>query len=141
MTSTVADVVRRYYQVVADLGSTEAELRSLMADDVRIVEHPNAITPLGAERGLEETVDGFLAGKALLARQTFEIVELLVVGERAAVRARWTGTVGVENPRIPKGSELVAHIAAFVTVDGGCVTRLETFDCYDPVGSSPSPVG
>jgi ketosteroid isomerase-like protein len=139
MTSTVAEVVRRYYGTVADLGSTEDELRALMTDGARIVEHPNAITPGGADRGIEETVRGFLAGKALLADQSFEVEDILVVGDRAAVRATWTGTVGLENPRIPVGTRLVAHIAAFVTVVDGRVARLETFDCYEPMGSASGP--
>jgi ketosteroid isomerase-like protein len=132
MTSDVAEVVRRYYAVVADLGSTEEELAALMAPDVRIVERPNAITPSGADRGLDETLAGFRTGKLLLAEQSFDVHEVVVDGGRAAVRATWAGVVGVDNPRIPKGTRLVSHIAAFVRVREGLIEHLETFDCYEP---------
>jgi hypothetical protein len=48
---------------------------------VRIVEHPNAVTPHGADRTKEQSVAGFLAGKALLSGQTFTVHEVLVDGE------------------------------------------------------------
>jgi ketosteroid isomerase-like protein len=126
-------VVRRYFATVADLGSSEAELRELLHPELVVVEYPNAITPQGAERDLEATVAGFLAGKQLLGRQSFEVHEALAQGDRVAVRATWSGTVGRDTPRLPAGTELVAHVAAFVELEDGLVRRHETFDCYEPL--------
>lgn len=131
MTSDVAEVVRAYYLVVGDLSSRESELSALMHPDATVIEHPNPISPNGARRTAEESLAGFLAGKALLSEQQFDVHEVLVVDERAAVRATWTGTVGVENPRVPVGTTLVAHVAAFLIVKGGRVLHHETFDCYE----------
>lgn len=131
----VAATVRRYYAVVADLASTESDLRAVVDPEAVVVEHPNAITPAGARRSLDETVQGFLAGKTLLAKQTFDIHELLVQGDRAAVRATWTGTIGVDRGPVSAGDRLVAQVAAFVTVRDGHVVAHETFDCYEPFGS------
>src|SRR5919204_2072821 len=83
----VEDVVRRYFAAVADLDSSESDLQALLSPSVRITEHPNAVTPHGAERTLEQSVAGFLAGKQLLSHQSFTVHEVLVTGERAAVRA------------------------------------------------------
>ena len=129
----VEDVVRRYYAIVSDLSSTEDELRPLLAPDVRVTEHPNAITPRGATRDLEATIAGFQGGKALLREQAFEVREVLVAGERAAVRARWRGVVGVDAGPYRAGQELVAHVAALLTVRDGVVVDHETFDCYEPL--------
>jgi ketosteroid isomerase-like protein len=60
----------------------------------------------------------------VLSSQSFEVHELLVSGDRIAVRATWTGTV--------RGRELTAHGAAFVTVADGLIREHETFDCYEP---------
>jgi hypothetical protein len=62
--------------------------------EVRITEHPNAITPHGAVRDRDAIVAGFLAGKRLLVAQAIEIHEVLVSGDRVAVRATWRGTIG-----------------------------------------------
>ena len=123
-------VVRKYFAVVADLASSESDLRALLSPSVRVTEHPNAVTPHGAVRTIDQSVAGFLAGKQLLSDQTFTIHEVLVEGERAAVRATWTGTIGVDRGPFRAGTTLVAHISGFLTVRDGQVVEHETFDCY-----------
>jgi ketosteroid isomerase-like protein len=130
--SDPTSVVRRYFEIVADLGSTEEELLDVLHPDVRITEHPNPITPKGAVRDRDATVAGFLAGKALLSAQSFDIHELIASGERVVVRAEWRGTVGIDTPRLPAGTELVAHVSAWLTVADGLIREHETFDCYEP---------
>ena len=131
--TTTEDVVRRYYATVADLGSTAEELRALLSPQLRVVEHPNLVSPAGAERDLEQTLAGFVAGKALLAEQDFTVHEVLVSGERAAVRATWRGVVGIDAGPFRAGQELEAAVAALVTVRDGVVVEHETFDCYRPL--------
>jgi ketosteroid isomerase-like protein len=135
--ATVESVVRHYYAVVSDLASDETDLRALLADDVRVTEHPNAITPAGAVRDLDTTLQGFRAGKALLREQDFDIHDVLVAGERAAVRATWRGVVGVDAGPFHAGQVLIAHVAALLTVRDGQVVEHETYDCYEPGGTMP----
>jgi ketosteroid isomerase-like protein len=130
--TSVEAVVRRYFATVADLGSTEDDLRPLLDPAVRVVEHPNAVTPQGAVRDLDGTLAGFRAGKALLRAQVFDVHEVLTSGERGAVRATWEATVGADAGPFHAGQELVAHIAALLTVRDGRIVDHETFDCYEP---------
>jgi ketosteroid isomerase-like protein len=118
------DVVRRYYEVVADLDATPDQLAELLHPDLRIVEHPNAINREGTARNRDEALAAYASGKGLLTSQTFDIQELLVSGDRVAVRATWTGTA--------RGTPLTAHVAAFLTVADGLIREHETFDCYEP---------
>jgi ketosteroid isomerase-like protein len=130
--SDPAAVVRRYFEVVSDLGSTEEDLLALLHPDVRITEHPNAISPAGATRDHAAVVTAFRAGKQLLSAQTFDVHEVLADGDRVAVRATWRGTVGLDTPRFPIGTELVAQMCGMLTVSGGLIREHETFDCYEP---------
>jgi ketosteroid isomerase-like protein len=130
--SDPASVVRRYFGIVADLGSPADDLLAVLHPAVRITEHPNAITPRGAVRDRDAAVAGFLAGKRLLAAQTIDVHEVLVSGARVAVRATWRGSVGQATQRLAAGTELVAHIAAMLTVEDGSIREHETFDCYEP---------
>ena len=125
-------VVRQYFATVADVGSTEDDLRSLLDPQLRVVEHPNAVTPFGAVRDVEGTITGFRAGKALLREQVFDVHEVLTSGERAAVRATWRGTIGIDAGPFRAGQELVARIAGLLTVRDGRIVEHETFDCYEP---------
>jgi ketosteroid isomerase-like protein len=133
----VEKVVRRYFDVVADLSSTEEDLRPLLDPDLCVVEHPNAVTPRGAVRGVAETVAGFRSGKALLKEQSFDVHEILTVADRVAIRATWKGTIGVDAGPYRLGQGLVAHVAALITVRHGRVLHHETFDCYDPIKRAP----
>lgn len=134
----VEAVVRRYYAVIADLSSTEADLRPLLSPDLRVTERPNAVAPTGAVRDLEATLAGFRAGKSLLAAQEFEVHEVLARGNRAAVRATWRGVIGVSAGAYRAGQRLTAHVASLLTVRDGLVVEHETFDCYDPL-TGPAP--
>jgi hypothetical protein len=123
MTST-EDVVRRYFAVVADLDSTPDHLAALLHPDAIFLERPNAIAPGGHERDVTATLAGFAAGKARLRSQAIDIHEILVSGDRAAVRSTWRGAVG--------DTEITAHMAGWVTVRDGLILHHETFDCYEP---------
>lgn len=134
--SDVESTVRRYYDVVADLSSGAEDLQPLLAPDLRITEHPNPISPSGAVRDREATIQGFLAGKNLLREQRFDIHEVVVDGERAAARLTWRGVVGVDAGPLSAGQELVAEIASFLTVREGQIVDQQTFDCYHPFADS-----
>ena len=133
LVSDPAAVIRRYFEIVADLGSSRESLVQMLHPDVRVIEHPNAINPRGAVRDREAVVAGFLAGKALLAAQSIDILELLVSENRAVVRATWRGRIGDGRGGSAASTELVAHIAGWLTVESGRIREHETFDCYEPL--------
>lgn len=130
------EVVRRYYRIVSDLSSTEEDLRTVLAPDVVIIEHPNALVPTGAARDLAQTVEGLNRGKALLREQEFTVHDVIVDGERVAARATWRGVIGASVGTLHEGQELVAHVAAMLTVRDGAIVRHETFDCYEPFATA-----
>ena len=133
-TDAVLDVVHRYYRLAGDLTAAEEELGALLHPHVRIVEHPNAITPCGAVRGWAETLQGHRSSRALLREQEFVLQEVVVGGARAAVRAHWRATVGATRGPLTAGTRLEAFIASFLTVADGRIVEQETFDCYPPIG-------
>ena len=122
---SAADVVQRYFAVVADLGSSQDDFAAVLHPDVRVVEHPNPMNPNGAVRDRDHMLEGFVAGKQLLTSQAIDLHELVADGNRVAVRATWRGTTA-------DGTELVAHIAGWLTVADGQILEHETFDCYEP---------
>jgi ketosteroid isomerase-like protein len=125
-------VVRRYYEIVSDLSSTADDLREVLHPAVQVHEYPNAISPSGSVRDRDAVIAGFMAGKELLSSQSFDVHEVFSSGDRVAVRATWRGTLAKNMATLPAGRELVAHIAALLTVRDGLIRRHETFDCYDP---------
>ena len=135
MGTDVADAVRRYYEVVADLTSTVDDLVPLLHPEGRFIERPNLLAPGGAVRRTDEVVKGFLAGKALLSEQEFIVHEVLVDADRASVRATWTGTVGIDAGPFHRGDTLTAHIAALALIRDGRILEHDTYDCYEPIAA------
>jgi ketosteroid isomerase-like protein len=122
---SAAEVVQRYFAIVADLNSSQDDLEAVLHPDIRVVEHPNAMNAKGAVRDRDHMLEGFVAGKQLLTSQAIDLHELVADGDRVAVRATWRGTTG-------DGTELVAHIAGWLTVADDRILEHETFDCYEP---------
>jgi ketosteroid isomerase-like protein len=125
-------VVRRYLDVVFGAG-TRDELDALLHPELRFVEHPNLVNPRGTERDKATMLETFDRGRALLARQSFEVAELVVRDTDVVVRGTWTGAVAAAAGGLPAGAELRAHIAMFVEVEDGLVRRQTNYDCYEPL--------
>jgi hypothetical protein len=87
---------------VGDLRSSAEALRDVLDPAVRVAERPNAIHPQGTVRGRDAAVATFLAGKRLLATQTFEVLKLAVAGDRVPVRAAWRGTIAEGAGALPR---------------------------------------
>jgi ketosteroid isomerase-like protein len=134
---TPAEAVRAYLAVVADLATTESDLREVLHPDVVFVEHPSPMAPHGRTHGRDGMVAGFLAGKELLADQRIEVHGLLDDGDQVAVQSTWTGVVAHDAGALAAGTRLTAHMAGFFTVRDGLVLRHETYDCYEPFGPAP----
>jgi ketosteroid isomerase-like protein len=130
----VAKVIRRYYARLEDPTEGEESVTALLDADIRIVEHPNMLSPKGSVRSRAELIDGLINGRALLRAQSYHVHEILVHGERAAVRLTWRAILDADAGKVGAGAELVAHSAVFLTVRDGVIVEQESFDCYAPMG-------
>jgi ketosteroid isomerase-like protein len=137
VTTTAVDVVRRYLAAVADADATADDLAALLHPDVRVVEHPNLVSPHGARRGRDEVLAAYEVGKRLMARQEFELQDAVERDGLVAARATWRGELAQSAGPLPAGGRLPAHIPLFVRVREGLVIEHETYDCYEPCPSRP----
>lgn len=129
----VEKTVRRYYAALADLDPSRDELTDLLAKKATIIDHPSAINPNGTVRSRRELLEERASAAELLTDQHFELHEILVSGDSAAVRATWRVTLRDPAGRLPAGHELLADIAAFLVIEDGQVVRHESFDCFQPI--------
>lgn len=105
----------------------EEALARVLHPDARISEMPNLINREGTERDLTSAREAFARGKGLLARQSYDVHEVIKAGDRIAARATWRGTLAAT------GQELTAHIATFTQVRDGRIIRHATYDCYEEI--------
>lgn len=126
------DLARKYIATV-QAGDDVAALRRLVHPDVEQEEFPNALVPRGQKRGLAGMVEGFEKGRALVAEQRFEIVNIFGSGEQVMLELVWTGTMRVDAGPLRAGQTLRARISAVLEFRDGQVFRQRNYDCYDPL--------
>jgi ketosteroid isomerase-like protein len=101
--------------------------------DAEQVELPSVMRPAGHRRGLAEMLDGYRTGAGFLARQRYEVVNVVDDGERLAVQLRWTATTAVAAGTLSAGTDLVAHVAVFYEFRDGLIVQQSSYDCYEPL--------
>ncbi len=128
-THSNADRVRHLYRAIESGRPLSAEH---FTPDAETIERPNLIKPTGARSPLATMLANSAAGAGLLSRQHYAIDSVVESGELVIVRLTWTGTVGSAVGPFRQGHQLTAHIAQFVTFRDGLISRIETYDCYEP---------
>ncbi|KKB13447.1 hypothetical protein VE25_01935 [Devosia geojensis] len=123
-------MVRTFLRAIED-GDRDA-LTRVLDPQVRRTEHPNRVAPAGRTQGLAEMLDGFEKGRALIARQSYEVASAVASGGRVAVQMTWRGTLAIALGALKAGEEMVAHCALFATVRDGRIVSIDNYDCFAP---------
>jgi len=100
--------------------------------DVRQEELPNQLVPTGAVRDLAALRDAASRGRKVLRAQRYEIRNIVVSGNSAAVEASWVGTLAVPIGKLPAGGEMRAHFGMFLEFEDGLIKSQRNYDCFEP---------
>ncbi len=128
---TNLDRARRYIEAV-ERGVYGDELAAFFTPDVIQEELPNAMTPKGARRGLEQILESAERGKKLMVSQRYAIRSMIADGDQVALEVEWSGRLAVPVPGIPAGGVMRAHIAIFVLFRDGRIAAQRNYDCFEP---------
>jgi ketosteroid isomerase-like protein len=123
--------VRSLFAAIAN-GPVDEAFEKLYAPDIIQEEFPNRLLPNGARRDLTALRQAAARGRALMAAQTFELVNALATGSSVAVEGRWTGTVGVDAGPFKAGTTLRTRFAQIFDFREGKVVAIRNYDCFDP---------
>ncbi|MGH1549864.1 nuclear transport factor 2 family protein [Leifsonia poae] len=124
-------ILRRLHRALEG-GAAGDALREHFTDDAVTDEYPNRIKPEGGRLDLATIVADSVRGAGLLRRQRYDVHTSYEVGDTAIVRLTWTGEVARNIGPFSDGQVLTAHIAQFVETRAGRVSRIATYDCYEP---------
>src|SRR5262245_38852338 len=125
------EAIRRLYVAIAN-GPRADAFSDLYAADVVQEEFPNRLLPHGARRDRAALREAMSKGLALMAHQTFELVNVLATGNSVAVEGRWTGTVAVDAGPFKAGTTIRARFAQVFDFRDGKVVAIRNYDCFDP---------
>jgi hypothetical protein len=87
---------------------------------------------------LEQIMSNSTAGVGLLAQQRYELIDAVAHDDLAILRLLWTGTIARDVGPFRAGQQLRAHIAQFVSTRDGRISKIETYDCYEPFSDGGS---
>jgi ketosteroid isomerase-like protein len=65
-----------------------------------------------------------------MASQRYEIRQMTVEGDRAAVQMLWSGTLKIAAGPLPAGHVMRAEICSIIELRDGKVWRQEQYDCF-----------
>jgi len=125
------DAVHAYLGAL-QAGEVGDPLKRFFTDDVRQIELPNRLNPLGQESDLSSMLKRSEQGRKILSKQCYEIVSEIAQGRRAAVEARWTGVLAVPLGTLSAGSEMKANFAMFFEFEEGKIASQRNYDCFEP---------
>lgn len=100
--------------------------------DVEQTEFPNAITKNTTVRTLKELKDAFGQGSKLLAKQEYEVKNLVAAGDTVVLECVWRGTLAIPLGSIPAGGQMTAHFAQIFEFKEGKIYRQRNYDCFLP---------
>lgn len=120
---TTADTIIAYFAAIASNEPDAAQ--PFLHDDVTLVEHPNVLNPKGKTYDRAAMLAAGERGAQLMARQSYDVRELIVDGDRAAVTTVWTG-------ELRDGRIMRAQICSVLELRGGKIWRQEQYDCFEP---------
>jgi ketosteroid isomerase-like protein len=127
---------------MSNLERTRAYLRSFSlrdgstagyyAPEVVQQELPNLLVPAGATRDLAALQQGLAAGAKSTSDETYEVLNLVEMGDLVAVEARWSARVNVPFGKLAAGDRMTAHLAMFIEWRDGRVIAQRNYDCFEP---------
>jgi ketosteroid isomerase-like protein len=128
MRMTTREIVTAYIRAIE--AHAPDEVARHMHPDFENVEHPNKLVPTGRRYDLAATRAAGERGMAVMASERYEIRQMIVEGDRAAVQIAWTGTLAVPMGPLPPGHVMRAEVCSIIELKDGKVWRQEQYDCF-----------
>lgn len=124
-------LVRNYLRAIEqDVG--EDELSAFFAPGVKQHEFPNRLVERGAERSLDQLLEGSRKGRLVVQNQRYQVRSALVDGERVAVELTWSAEVKVPLGKLGPGETMTAHCGFFFRIEDGRIVAQHNYDCFEP---------
>jgi ketosteroid isomerase-like protein len=99
--------------------------------EVENVEHPNRLNPKGKRYDRAAMREAGERGKSIMASERFEVRQMIVEGDRAAVLIAWSGTLSMAVGPLPAGHVMRAQICSIIELRDGLVWRQQQYDCFE----------
>jgi ketosteroid isomerase-like protein len=125
---TTREIITGYIRAIESHDTDE--VARYLHPEVENLEHPNKLLPSGKRHDLAAMRAAGERGRALMASERYEIRQMIVEGDRAAVQIAWSATLAVAAGPLPAGHVMQAQICSIIELRDGKVWRQEQYDCF-----------
>lgn len=125
--SLVLDYLRAIEQ-----DADEQQLSAFFAPGVVQRELPNRLVERGAERNLDQLLEGSRKGRLVVQNQRFRVHGTLADGDRVAVELTWSAELKVPLGKLQPGETMTAHCGFFFRFENGRIAAQHNYDCFEP---------
>ncbi len=127
----IEELTRGYFAAL-EQGATGEKLAAYYHADVVQEEFPNQLAPTGAQRNLNEILAAAERGQQAISGHRYQILNMIVDGNRAAVEFAWSGTLVVSVGKLSPGTIVRGRFASFLEFQDGRIIAQRSYDCFDP---------
>ncbi|WP_206755571.1 nuclear transport factor 2 family protein [Trichocoleus sp. FACHB-262] len=124
--------VARQYLSALERGVGRDELATFFTDDVVQEEFPNRLVPNGATRDLNALLEGNERGKQIMARQYYNITNIVEASDLVVLEVQWSGTLAHAVGPLAAGDTMHARFAVFLEFRDGKISAQRNYDCFEP---------
>lgn len=125
--SLVLDYLRAIEQ-----DADEQRLSAFFMPGVVQRELPNRLVERGAERNLDQLLEGSRKGRLVVQDQRFQVHSTLADGDRVAVELTWSAELKVPLGKLTPGERMTAHCGFFFRIENGRIAAQHNYDCFEP---------
>ena len=101
--------------------------------DIMQEEFPNRLVASGVTRDLATLRASFERGKSVITAQTYDVLNVLEVGDQIVLELAWTGTLAMTiSEQLPAGYVMRVRFAQFFEFRYGQIYRIRNYDCFEP---------
>ena len=129
--STTTDLVRHYFDLLTRFSTDPGAFEQILHPDVRQREFPNLLNRNGQESDLADLLRRAALGKTLLAKQSYEITNVVEGTEQAVVETVWRGELAADVGTLKAGQKLMAYFCVVFEFKDGKIYRQRNYDCFE----------
>lgn len=125
------DVVRKYFALVEQFSTAEADFADILHADMEQTEYPNWLTAKLTVSDRATLFARAAGGSKLLASQHYDIQQAYELDETVITEVVWTAVVAADLGAFKSGQELKAYFCCVFDFKDGVIYRQRNYDCFE----------
>lgn len=126
------ELIQKYLSLLETFSDSQTSFDEILHPEFQQREYPNVLNKNGQLSDLADVVRRASAGKKMLSRQTYQILNSIEDGEQIALEVQWIGTMAIDAGSFKSNQVLKANFCFICEFKDGKIHRQRNYDCFEP---------